>query len=78
MREIKYTFKDTVARINKLQGVPIVIKVNKGRNKFFHYKGVIRDIFPAVFTFSTDNELMTYSICDVLTKNIKFFPYEQA
>lgn len=77
MREIKADLNSTVKRIKKLKGIPLIMCVNKGRNRFTRYEGSIRDVFPAVFTFVSNDATSSYCISDVHTKNIKFFPLNQ-
>ena len=73
MREIKADLNSTVRRINKLKGIPLIMCVNKGRNKFTRYEGSIKEVFPAVFTFVSNDVTSTFCISDVHTKNIKFY-----
>ncbi len=48
------------------------IRVNLGRNKFENHSGKVVSLFPAVFTFQTENYIKTYSYAQVLAGNIKF------
>ena len=63
---------DTVKRFLKMQDGDINLKVNLGRNKFCTYEGQIQNIFPAVFTFKTKDQLKTYSYSQVLCGDVKF------
>ncbi len=73
MREIKHEIGFAKERVEKLKGIPVRLRVNRGRNKTSDYIGEIRDNYAAVFTFRTKDELMTFSYNDLLTKNILIF-----
>lgn len=74
MREIVYKMDDVKRRAEKLKGVKVKFKINRGRNKFVFREGEIEDVFPAVFTFRTGEELITFSYSDLLTKNVRIYP----
>ena len=77
MREIRYDISDTIKRVENLRGIELTLSVNKGRNKFFNYDGVVENLYRSIFTVRPLDDtipLQTYSYSDVLTKNIKFFP----
>ncbi|MBR7110588.1 MAG: Veg family protein [Clostridia bacterium] len=76
MREIVYGLEHAKRRAERLQGLTVRIKVNKGRNKFVEKVGKIVDLFPAVFTFVAEDENFTFSYSDLLTKMVKIFPVE--
>lgn len=76
MREIKGGIAETKDRIQRLVGVDVRLKVNRGRNNFVNFEGKIKDLYPSVFTFETAAEkplVLTYSYTDVLTKNVRIF-----
>ena len=74
MREIVYGLEHAKRRAERLKGLTVRIRINKGRNKFVEKVGEIVDIFPAVFTFCSDKENFTFSYSDLLTKMVKIFP----
>ena len=76
MREIVYGLEHAKRRAERLRGVLVRIRINKGRNKFIDKTGKICDLFPAVFTFCSENETLTFSYSDLLTKMVKIFPIE--
>ncbi len=76
MREIVYGLEHARRRAERLQGKTVRIRINRGRNKFVEKVGEIVDLFPAVFTFSAENENFTFSYSDLLTKIVKIFPVE--
>ena len=54
-------------------GMPLTIRVNKGRNKIFYYDCKIKKLYPGVFQVELDNnELQTYSYSGILCGEIKF------
>lgn len=58
------------------KGKKVVIRTNRGRNRFDVTEGVIYQTFPCVFMVqldkkSGDNDTMTYSYTDVLTKEVE-------
>lgn len=63
-------------RVQTLAGRNIILKVNKGRNKFITFNGMIESVYPSVFTVKTedDTQVKSYSYSDVLTKTVRFFP----
>lgn len=63
-------------RVQTLAGRNIILKVNKGRNKFITFNGMIESVYPSVFTVKTDDDtqVKSYSYSDVLTKTVRFFP----
>ena len=63
----------TMERLNKLKGQPLVVKVNRGRNKVERYEGEIESTYPKVFTVRlTVGGLSSFTFADVLAKNNLF------
>ena len=74
MREINNTMEQALRRVKLLAGVPIKIKVNRGRNKVERFGGKIEDVYPKVFTVrKSDGAIDTFSYSDVVAGNVKFF-----
>ena len=74
MREINNTMEQALRRVRLLAGLPIKIKVNRGRNKIEHFGGKIEAVYPKIFTVrKSDGELDTFSYSDVVAGNVKFF-----
>ncbi|MEG1613507.1 MAG: Veg family protein [Clostridia bacterium] len=66
----------TKERIQRLQGRNVRLIVNRGRNRFIGYEGIIEDLYPYIFTVRVTSEelpLQTFSYSDVMTKNIRFY-----
>ena len=66
--------EQALRRVKLLAGVPIKIKVNRGRNKVERFGGKIEDVYPKVFTVrKSDGAIDTFSYSDVVAGNVKFF-----
>lgn len=73
MREIGKGIAETKTRVEKLVGVPLLIKVSEGRGKSILLRGSIIKVFPAVFTVMLESgEIRTFSYSDVHTRGIMF------
>lgn len=73
MREIGKGIAETKTRVEKLVGVPLLIKVCEGRGKSSLLRGSIIKVFPAVFTVMLESgEIRTFSYSDVHTRGIMF------
>lgn len=62
--------------IEKHIGEEIIIKSNRGRQKFSTHRAVIVGAYPNIFTIRTNDDVelardMSFSYVDVLTKNVK-------
>ena len=78
MREVINRSEQAMVRIRLLAGLPVKIKVNRGRNKIERYDGRIEAVYPKIFTVrKNDGGLDTFSYSDVVAGNIKFFKAEQ-
>ncbi len=74
MREITDGMERTMVRIRLLAGLPLRIRVNRGRNKIEQFDRRIENVYPKIFTVrKTDGEISTFSYSDVVAKNIKFY-----
>jgi len=62
-------------KIKELKGKDISMSVNRGRNKFVHYEGVLEDIYHSVFVVKLLNqekeEKLSYSFTEVLCGDVK-------
>lgn len=73
MREIGKNLNTAKCRVQKLIGIPVLIKVNSGRGKSSIYRGEVNAVFPAVFSVKlTNGEVKTFSYADVHTKGVMF------
>lgn len=68
----------TVAKekVNLCKGKQVDFKVNKGRNKIVKFKGIIQEVYPAMFVIkpaeSVDLDRFSYSYFDYLCGDIDF------
>lgn len=75
MREIGKGIGEAKARVQKLAGVPLLMKVSEGRGRSALFRASIIAVFPAVFTVKTENgEVRTFSYSDVHTRGVMFLP----
>ena len=57
-----------------MKGLPLTLKINRGRNKIESYDGVIESTYPNVFTLRLDDGgIGTFSYADIQSKNIAFY-----
>ena len=76
MREAVYKMDEAKRRAERLKGITVRLKINKGRNKFVERIGEIVDLYPAVFSFRSGEETTTFSYSDLLTKIVRIYPVE--
>ena len=75
MREIGQSIAGAKERVQKLVGIPVLMKINVGRGKSTLLKGEVTAVFPVVFTSKTDDsQNRTFSYRDVHTKTVLFLP----
>lgn len=72
MRKVLMSFEDVKLKILALKGREVEMNVNRGRKKIEAVSGVIRDVYPSVFTVETSmSKIQTFSYFDVLCGNVK-------
>lgn len=74
MRVSKLTLQQVKQDIVSLKGKQIEMEVNRGRRKIETYSGIIKDIYPSVFTVEINKsniDSITYSYSDVLCGDVK-------
>lgn len=74
MRVSKLTLQQVKQNIVSLKGKQIEMEVNRGRRKIETYSGIIKDIYPSVFTVEINRsniDSITYSYSDVLCGDVK-------
>lgn len=73
MREIGQNINSAKEKVQRLVGVPILIKINTGKGKSILCHGKVTALFPAVFSVALDSgELRTFSYSDVHTRCVMF------
>ena len=74
MRKAGLTLDQIKSQILLLKGSEVEMNVNRGRKKFDKLNGIIKDVYPSVFTVaSQENQIQTFSYYDVLCGNVVFF-----
>ncbi len=72
MRRITMSLEEAKLKILALKGSQVEMNVNRGRKKIEAVSGIIRDVYPSVFTVETNmDKIQTFSYYDVLCGNIK-------
>jgi len=75
MRKPSMDLEEVKQKIRELKGKDISMSVNRGRNKFVHYEGVLEDIYHSVFVVKLLNqekeEKLSYSFTEVLCGDVK-------
>lgn len=67
----------TIDRLNNMKGLPLLIKVNRGRNRIDIIEGIIETTYPMVFTVRTDaGALSTLAYAGILSRDILFYRRE--
>ena len=75
MRKINLNLEEVKKQILSLKGQEIEMNINRGRKKIDTINGVIKDVYPSVFTvlIKQNKELLqTFSYYDVLCGNVIF------
>ena len=75
MKRTVISLDEIKKRITELKGSPVIMEVNRGRNKIFKFECKIISVYPSVFTVETLAEKplsnKTYSYFDVLCGDVK-------
>ena len=74
MRKVTASIDDAKNMVESLYGKQVSVRYNKGRNKIFHYKGVISEKHANVFVITVYNELfdrLSCSYADLLCGEVK-------
>lgn len=73
MRKAGLTLDQVKSQIISLKGNKVEMNINRGRKKFDKLNGIIKDVYPSVFTVaSPENQIQTFSYYDVLCGNVVF------
>lgn len=67
-------FESVKRAVEKLQGKPVSVIENLGRNKFRSYDGTITGVYKALFTVSPDsayNGKTSFSYAEIMCGNVK-------
>ena len=73
MRKVGLSLEQIKIQIIALKGSEVAMNINRGRKKIDKLSGIIKDVYPSVFTVaSPENQIQTFSYYDVLCGNIVF------
>ena len=71
MRRNILSLDDVKSQILALKGIEVAMNINRGRKKIVQLSGIIKDVYPSVFTVaSPENQIQTFSYYDVLCGNV--------
>lgn len=73
MRKINLGLDDVKKKISALKGTNVEMNINRGRKKIDTINGIIKDVYPSVFTVKLDDgrqKIQTFSYFDVLCGNV--------
>lgn len=75
MRKAGLGIEEIKTKILNMKGREVEMNVNRGRKKFDTLNGIIKDVYPSVFTVvlnDTNSPIQTFSYYDVLCGNVVF------
>ena len=75
MRKAGMSINEVKEKILSLKGQEVEMNINRGRKKFESLSGIIKDVYPSVFTVATNENnasVQTFSYYDVLCGNVIF------
>lgn len=74
----KEVYEKIFNKLIRLQNVPIIVQVHKGRKKYIKFRAIINGVYSNVFTLIPLDEnkiIQSYSFSDLITKDIVFVGY---
>lgn len=73
MRKAGLSIDEVKLKIRDLKGREVAVNINRGRKKFDTLSGIVKDVYPSVFTIENESlQLQTFSYYDVLCGNVVF------
>lgn len=57
-------------KLKQLKGKSVEMSINRGRKKIDVVVATIKDLYPSVFTISTNGNLQTFSYFDIMCGNV--------
>ena len=73
MRKAVNSLDQIKSQILSLKGSEVAVNINRGRKKYSKLNGIIKDVYPSVFTIvMQENQIQTFSYYDVLCGNVVF------
>ncbi|MBQ8909295.1 MAG: Veg family protein [Clostridia bacterium] len=75
MRKAGASLDEIKQKILALKGSHVEMNINRGRKKFDSFSGIVKDVYPSVFTVVSTGgaqNIQTFSYYDVLCGNVVF------
>jgi len=74
MRKVNIDLNEIKEKVKNLKGQNVEMSINRGRKKIEVMKGIVKDIYPSVFTITNPEQtsLQTFSYFDVLCGKVMF------
>lgn len=72
MKRSNLNLADVKNNVKNLKGESVWLAINRGRKKIEKVSATIKDIYPSVFTITTNGSLQTFSYFDIMCGNVKF------
>ena len=75
MRKAGISLNEIKEKILLLKGRNVEMNINRGRKKYDTFNGIIKDVYPSVFTVidkEGSQNIQTFSYYDVLCGNVIF------
>ena len=75
MRKAGMGLNEIKEKILALKGSHVEMNINRGRKKFDSFSGIVKDVYPSVFTVVASEggqTIQTFSYYDVLCGNVVF------
>lgn len=57
-------------KLKELKGKSVEMSINRGRKKIDVVNATIKDLYPSVFTITTNGNLQTFSYFDIMCGNV--------
>ncbi len=72
MRKVNLGLDEVKEKIKQLKGNEVEMNINRGRKKIDTINGIIKDVYPSVFTVKTNaqGQIQTFSYFDVMCGNV--------
>lgn len=72
MRKVNLGLDEVKEKIKQLKGNEVEMNINRGRKKIDTINGIIKDVYPSVFTvkINAQGQIQTFSYFDVMCGNV--------
>ena len=72
MRTAQNRMDAVKSALERLRGERVVMRIIRGRNKFERPEGVLKDLYPAIFTVESEGKVLSFSYNDILSRDVRF------